>query len=110
MSTILFSAKAKRIYPSIKDYGMIDSITDLNLIPKQLSKNLLNLMTIHLFSSCPMGENEKICSTNSFGKVNGFPNLFINDSSLLPSAPGVNPQGTIMAISRRNIHHFLGIN
>ncbi len=110
MSTILFSAKAKRIFPSIKNYGMIGSMNDLNLIPKRLSKNSLNLMTIHLFSSCPMGENKKICSTNSYGKVNGFTNLFINDSSLLPSAPGVNPQGTIMVVARRNIHHFLGLN
>jgi len=34
-------------------------------------------------------------------------NLFIADASLLCTAPGVNPQGTIMALARRNALHFL---
>jgi choline dehydrogenase-like flavoprotein len=65
-------------------------------------------MTIHLFSSCPMGENKKICAVDSFGKVHGFKNLYVADASLLCTAPGVNPQGSIMAIARRNALHFLG--
>ena len=109
MCTILLKSGAKNIYPSIKNYGLIKKMSDLELIPKQLQKNKTSLMTIHLFSSCPMGENRKICSANSFGRVFGFNNLFINDGSLIPSAPGVNPQGTIMAIARRNVHHFLGL-
>ena len=57
-----------------------------------------------------MGENRKKCSTNSFGQVYDHNNLYINDGSILPSAPGVNPQGSILAIARRNIHNFLGID
>jgi len=67
-----------------------------------------NLMTIHLFSSCPMGERKWHCATDSFGRVHGCHHLYINDASLLCTAPGVNPQGTIMAIARRNTLHFLG--
>jgi choline dehydrogenase-like flavoprotein len=66
-----------------------------------------NLMTIHLFSSCPMGENKSKCAADSFGRVHGFKNLFVADASLLCSAPGVNPQGSIMAFARRNALHFL---
>ncbi|OQB91089.1 MAG: Cholesterol oxidase precursor [Verrucomicrobia bacterium ADurb.Bin118] len=65
-------------------------------------------MTIHLFSSCPMGEDRKRCATDSFGRLHGFTNLRINDASLLCTAPGVNPQGTIMALARRNVLQFLG--
>ena len=54
-----------------------------------------------------MGENNRICATDSFGKVYGHHNLYINDGSLLCSPLGVNPQGAIMAIARRNIFHFL---
>jgi len=67
----------------------------------------MNLMTIHLFSSCPMGEQRALCAADSFGRVHGCENLYINDASLLCTAPGVNPQGTIMAIARRNALHFL---
>jgi choline dehydrogenase-like flavoprotein len=65
-------------------------------------------MTIHLFSSCPMGEDQSKCATNSFGRVHGFKNLFVNDASLLCTAPGVNPQGSIIALARRNALKFLG--
>ena len=107
MCRILFEAGAKYIYPSIKNFGQLRNLNDINDIPRRLSKNKTSLMTIHLFSSCPMGENKNICATNSFGELVDYKNLFINDGSLMPSAPGVNPQGTIMAIARRNVHNFL---
>ena len=34
-------------------------------------------------------------------------NLRVNDASLLPDAPGVNPQAAIMAIAARNADQFL---
>ncbi len=107
MCELLLHSGAKNIYPSIKNFGAIRTFKDINKIPAILSKNKTSLMTIHLFSSCPMGEDTNICPVNSFGQVFKHKNLFINDGSLLPTAPGVNPQGTIMAIARRNIHHFL---
>jgi choline dehydrogenase-like flavoprotein len=54
-----------------------------------------------------MGENRSSCATDSFGLVRGFKNLFVNDASLLCTAPGVNPQGSIMALARRNTLKFL---
>ena len=56
-----------------------------------------------------MGENRKLCAVDSYGEIFEHKNLYVNDGSLIPSAPGVNPQGTIMAIARRNVHKFLGI-
>tara|TARA_Y100000748_G_C15160330_1_gene357543 strand:- start:158 stop:517 length:360 start_codon:yes stop_codon:yes gene_type:complete len=108
MCLLLFNAGAIKIYPSIHGYGEISHISDVEKIPTILSKKTTSLMTIHLFSSCPMGENQKICPADSYGKLKSEKNIYINDGSLLPSAPGVNPQGTIMAIARRNVHHFLG--
>lgn len=65
----------------------------------------LAVTTIHLFSSCPMGEAEG-CPVDSFGRLKALDNLYVNDASLLPTSPGVNPQGTIMAIARRNATHW----
>ena len=64
-------------------------------------------MTIHLFSSCPLGEDRVRCVTDSFGRVHGSPDLYIADASLLPGPPGVNPQGSLMALVRRNVRRFL---
>ena len=79
----------------------------LEKLPEILPDGLASLMTIHLFSSCPMGEDQSKCAADSFGRVHGFKNLFINDASLLCTAPGVNPQGSIMALARRNALCFL---
>lgn len=67
----------------------------------------ISLSTIHLFCSCPMGENKDVAAVDSFGRMHGIDNLYLNDASILPSTPGVNPQATIMAIARRNVEHFL---
>ena len=44
---------------------------------------------------------------DSFGRIRGMTNLRVNDASLLPDAPGVNPQAAIMTIALRNAEHFL---
>lgn len=105
---LLFESGAKVLYPSIARSQPFKTMDDLKMIPEILPRLLTNLMTIHLFSSCPMGENQAICATDSFGRVHGFKNLYIADASLLCTAPGVNPQGSIMAITRRNVLRFMG--
>jgi choline dehydrogenase-like flavoprotein len=89
----LLAAGARNLYPAPWPTG---------------PKSRTELMTIHLFSSCPMGENRDRCAADSFGRVHDFKNLYIADGSLLCTAPGVNPQGSIMAIARRNALRFLG--
>ena len=39
--------------------------------------------------------------------MRGTTNVHVNDASLLPDAPGVNPQGSVMAIAIRNARHFV---
>ena len=46
-------------------------------------------------------------AADSFGKIRGYENLYINDASMLPDSPGVNPQGSVMALARRNAAHFV---
>jgi choline dehydrogenase-like flavoprotein len=95
------------LYPSISGLPPLTTEDDLSLIPTQLPAGRTSLMTVHLFSSCPMGENRALCATDSFGRVHGAPDLYIHDASLLCTAPGVNPQGSIMALARRNTLHYL---
>ena len=108
LAQILFSSGATELFPSLTRGPGLRDAGCLSKIPDVLPDGLANLMTIHLFSSCPMGEDKSKCATDSFGRVHGFKNLFVNDASLLCTAPGVNPQGSIMAIARRNALKFLG--
>lgn len=108
LSELLLSAGATVLYPSVTGLPPLTDHDSLGKIPACLPANRTNLMTIHLFSSCPMGENQDICAADSFGRVFDQPNLYIADGSLLCTAPGVNPQGSIMAIARRNALKYLG--
>lgn len=108
LSMLLLEAGSVSLYPSITKGPRLTQQTHLTRLPSSLPRNLTNLMTIHLFSSCPMGENTRVCAVDSFGKVHGFDNLYVADASILCTAPGVNPQGSIMALARRNALQFLG--
>jgi len=105
---MLFAVGGEALFPSVRGMEPIWTPENLSRIPGTLPFGNTNLMTIHLFSSCPMGENLKRCATDSFGKVHGQKNLYISDASLICTAPGVNPQGSVMAYARRNALRFLG--
>lgn len=101
---LLFEAGAVNLFSSIEGLPEIASPAEIRAwreIPFPAKR--LNAMSIHAFSSCPMGEDERRCPVDSYGKVRGTHNVFVHDASLLPSAPGVNPQGPIMAIVLRNL-------
>ena len=57
------------------------------------------ITSIHAFSACRMGKNCESSVVTKEGKVHGYSNLYVADTSVLPSCTGVNPQGTVMAIS-----------
>lgn len=110
LSQLLLAAGAEELFPTVAGYPPLRNGDDLRTLPETLPAGHASLMSVHLFSSCPMGEDREKCAVDSFGKVHGHTNLYINDGSLLCTAPGVNPQGSIMAFARRNIAHFLGGN
>ena len=54
-----------------------------------------------------MGRDEN-CPLNSYGKLKeGSGNIYVNDASMLPTSVGVNPQGIIMALAKRNVENFI---
>jgi choline dehydrogenase-like flavoprotein len=104
----LFAAGACTLYPCMPGAPVLRNEADLRLLPDCLSPARANLMTVHLFSTCPMGNRRDRATADSFGRVHGHSDLWIADASLLPGPPGVNPQGTVMAIARRNAQFMLG--
>jgi len=108
LAEMLFASGAEALFPSVRGVEPFRSMDDVRRLPSMLPHGRTNLMTIHLFSSCPMGENRDVCAADSFGRVRGMKGLHIADASLLCTAPGVNPQGSVMAFARRNVLNFLG--
>ena len=108
LARFLFAAGAVEVFPSIsghpgwKNFDQVLSDPFLERFPKNA-----NPFSIHIFSSCPMGEDKSRCATDSYGKIHGYENVYISDASLIPEAPGVNPQGSIMALAYRNSLHYL---
>jgi choline dehydrogenase-like flavoprotein len=107
LAELLFEAGAVRLFPSIEGAPPIESRDQVARLWELVHPARVGLMTIHLFSTVGMGERRDITGADSFGRVWGVENLRVNDASLLPDAPGVNPQGTIMAIAMRNSRHFI---
>ena len=107
LGSLLFEAGAKKIKLGSSQSSWQESITDFSNEVKSCPAKALNLMTIHLFGSCPMGEDQKRCAVNSFGQLFENENIYICDSSILCSSPNLNPQGSIMAFARRNAQYFV---
>lgn len=108
LSSLLLAGGAEAVFPSV--YGMRSISTDreaVRWLDEPLPVGRLALMTVHAFSSCPIGERRDRCAADSYGRVFGCDGLYLNDASMLPDSPGVNPQATIMALARRNALAFL---
>jgi len=106
LAEILFSAGAKLLFPSVSSNIIIRSMDDLSKI-KALNKKKLNLMTIHLFSSIPMGGLKNKFPLSPDGYLYDNDSIYVSDGSILCDSPSVNPQGAIMAIARMNALKFL---
>ena len=103
----LLEAGATELHPSIRGGSVARTPGDLARWWDELSPTTANLMTVHLTSSVRMGEAAGATGADSWGRVRGVRGLRVNDASLVPDAPGVNPQAAIMTIAARNADHLL---
>ena len=107
LGELLLAAGATELYPSVEGGAVVRRVDELGRWWDAVDRTRTNLMTVHLTSSIRMGNDADRTGTDSFGRVHGFANLRVNDASLLPDAPGVNPQAGVMTIALRNAEEFL---
>jgi len=106
LALLMLEAGAEEVYPSFRGAPVVRTPADLAAMSASFSAGKASVMTVHLCSTIPMGQDTTRCGADSFGRVHGTDNVWVNDASLLPTAPGVNPQGTVMAFSIRNARRF----
>ncbi|WP_111656573.1 GMC family oxidoreductase N-terminal domain-containing protein [Isoalcanivorax indicus] len=63
---------------------------------------------LHLMGGCAQGHQRRHSVVNPEFALHGLPRLHVVDGSLFPSAPGINPSLTIMALAHRAAEALLG--
>jgi choline dehydrogenase-like flavoprotein len=60
----------------------------------------------HLLGTARMGDDPQTSVTDRFNRAHDVPNLFVADSSSMPTSAGVNPSATIQALALRCADHI----
>ena len=92
----LLAVGARRVFLPLLRPPVIEKPSDIERIEK-LKFTYNDLIT---YSDHTSGGNQFGTVTDSSGRVFGTTNVYVADSSLFPTAPGVNPSWTIMALAR----------
>jgi choline dehydrogenase-like flavoprotein len=66
---------------------------------RHVGANEIALFSAHVNGTCRMGSSRRSAGCDPNGEVFGAPGVFVADGSLMPTAPGVNPQETIMVLA-----------
>jgi choline dehydrogenase-like flavoprotein len=104
---VLLAAGSQPVVPSVAGGRAVADPAGIADEVARMTRRTADVMTVHLCSSVPMGENRSICAVDSFGASHEVAGLVVNDASIVDGAPGINPQGTVMALAVRNAEHFL---
>lgn len=63
--------------------------------------HLSRVVTVHPLGGCPMGRTADEGVVDAYGRVFGYPGLYVADGSVLPGPVGPNPSTTIAALAHR---------
>jgi choline dehydrogenase-like flavoprotein len=69
------------------------------LATASMAPNDIGLFSAHVNGTCRLGTDPATSGTTPAGERHGVRGLYVADGSLLPTALGVNPQATIMALA-----------
>ena len=102
LGEIYLAAGARRIYTPIAGHEVIQDAAGLSRMSDAKLKGWdFDLSAYHPLGTCRMGTDPRTSVIDMDHESHEVPNLFIVDGSSVPSALGVNPQVTIMALATR---------
>jgi choline dehydrogenase-like flavoprotein len=102
---LCLAAGAKTLYPVTLKHNTLQNEADfLRFRNEGLSPSDIVWLSYHPMGTCKMGRDPKTSVVGLDHQAHDVPGLFIVDGSTVPSALGVNPQLTIMAMATRAAH------
>lgn len=102
LATLHFEMGADEVILPFSNFHVARSVDDLALIPRtQRSRSTIELFTVHMMGTCRMGSRADESVVNLDGQLWDLPGCYVADAGLFPTAVGVNPQITIMALATR---------
>jgi len=97
-----FAMGAERVMLPFFNQHSASSVDDLAKIDElQRDPSTLELFTPHLMGTARMGSRPESSVVSPSGELWDLPGCYVADASLFPTAIGVNPQITIMALATR---------
>jgi choline dehydrogenase-like flavoprotein len=108
LATMHFEMGADQVILPFLNQPVANSVDDLKQIEVlQTRAETLELFTVHLMGTARMGSRPEDSVVDLGGQLWDLPGAFVADASLFPTAVGVNPQVTIMALAHRVAHRIL---
>ena len=100
LATLHFEMGADKVILPFSNFHVANNVDDLEQIERsQRSRSTIELFTVHLMGTCRMGSRPSDSVVNLSGELWDLPGCYVADASLFPTAVGVNPQLTIMALA-----------
>ena len=97
---ILFASGASEVSTLHAHAVRMRSPAELSAMARRPSgPNQLGVLSAHVNGTCRIGTDPATSGCTPDGERHGVPGLYVADGSLVPTAPGVNPQETIMALA-----------
>jgi choline dehydrogenase-like flavoprotein len=102
LARLMFEAGAREVWPGLHGVpSVLRSIDEVRLIEEiPPDPRLFGMITTHLFGAARMGLDPRTSVVRPDFQTHEVRGLYVVDSSVFPTNLGVNPQHSIMAISR----------
>jgi choline dehydrogenase-like flavoprotein len=102
LAQIFFAAGASRVHTPINGFDILESEADLAAMRRATVRAWdLDLSAYHPLGTARMGRDPSSSVIDDTHQLHDCPGLYVVDGAAVPSALGVNPQITIMALATR---------
>lgn len=107
LAELMFAVGARKVllpFGGLQEIRSPDELGDIDA-RRHVSSDL-ELMTVHIMSTCRMSADPSEGTADAYGRLHGVANVVVADASAIPSAIGVNPMETIVALALRNAERW----